>query len=190
MPPTLQTLRSLTRLTSVLMATQRTRVSLCAAALPSLRLTTRTLASRFGIFQIPWILNSTQPARRLTSPKIRPVSIWTATTSLPQTAAMQKSASFMTNHPRVHNKGFTLLETLIYIALLGMLLTGVLLTAYPLFTGAERITKNVTAEGEAAFILRKISWALSSAASVSTPSAGSSGATLTVGQVGGGSITI
>ena len=97
---------------------------------------------------------------------------------------MQKSASFMTNHPRVHNKGFTLLETLIYIALLGMLLTGVLLTAYPLFTGAERITKNVTAEGEAAFILRKISWALSSATSVSVPNS----TTLTIQHASAGQL--
>lgn len=89
---------------------------------------------------------------------------------------------------RVHNhkRAFTLLETIIYIALLSVILTGLMVAVYPLFTGAERNTAKVNAEGEAAFILRKVAWALSSAASVSEPAAGSSGDTLTI--VGGVSL--
>jgi hypothetical protein len=87
-------------------------------------------------------------------------------------------------------KGFTLIEAIIYVALLGVLLVGVITSAYPLLTGAERITAKITAEHEAVFILRKISWALSSASNVSSPAAGGSGSSLTVGRVGGGTVTL
>ncbi len=66
-------------------------------------------------------------------------------------------------------KGFTLLETVIYIALLSVILTGLLVSVYPLFTGTERINAKVTAEGEAAFILRKVAWMLSDATAVTSP---------------------
>lgn len=73
---------------------------------------------------------------------------------------------------RKHKQGgFTLIETLIYIALFGMILTGVIVSSYPLFTNTERSMASVTDEGEAAFILRKFSWAMNSATAVSVPNA-------------------
>jgi len=80
-------------------------------------------------------------------------------------------------------KGFTLIETLIYIALFGIILTGVITAAYPLITGADRLSQRVTAESEAAFVLHKIAWALSS---WSVQSVVGGGNTLTITfQVGG-----
>lgn len=62
-----------------------------------------------------------------------------------------------------HNrqKGFTLVETIIYIGLFGILFTGIFVSVYPLFTGAERLSENILIEGETAFILTKIRHALS-----------------------------
>src|SRR3989344_5005047 len=81
-------------------------------------------------------------------------------------------------------KGFTLIETLIYIALFGVILTGVITAAYPLITGADRLSQRVTAESEAAFVLHKIAWTLSSASDVSVV-----GDVLTVTRLPSGTVT-
>ena len=78
-------------------------------------------------------------------------------------------------------KGFTLIETLIYIALFGIILTGVITASYPLITGAERLSQRVTAESEAAFVLHKIGGSLASVSSVLV----SGGNTLTVTPLSG-----
>lgn len=62
--------------------------------------------------------------------------------------------------PAHHNKrGFTLIETIIYIGLFGILMSGIFVTIHPLIYGAEHISASIAAESEAAFILRKIDWA-------------------------------
>ena len=65
--------------------------------------------------------------------------------------------------PAVQNNesGFTLVETIIYIGLFALIFSGIFVSIFPIFTGAERLTKNVAAEGETAFILAKIDYALS-----------------------------
>jgi hypothetical protein len=65
------------------------------------------------------------------------------------------------------SSGLTLIETIIYVALSGALLAGVVISIYPIFTGAEKMSQDVVRETESLFILQKISWALSSASSVS-----------------------
>ena len=60
-----------------------------------------------------------------------------------------------------HNKnGFTLIETIIYIGLFSLIFTGIFVSIYPIFTGAERLTKNIAGEGETAFILARLDYAL------------------------------
>ena len=66
-------------------------------------------------------------------------------------------------------RGFTLFETIIYIGLFGLLFTGILTTVYPFISGSERLTRNIATEGEVAFILHKIDYALTE--SVIEPSA-------------------
>ena len=89
---------------------------------------------------------------------------------------------------RKKETGFTLIETLIYIALFGIILTGVITAAYPLITGADRLSQRVTAESEAQFVLHKIGWALSvtpiSSIDVTTPGK------LRILQSGGGVLSI
>ncbi|OGG47608.1 hypothetical protein A2761_00065 [Candidatus Kaiserbacteria bacterium RIFCSPHIGHO2_01_FULL_51_33] len=90
-------------------------------------------------------------------------------------------------------KGFTLLETIIYIGLSGLILAGILGTVYPLMSGADSISKSVTAEGEALFILRKVFFALSSVSSpvpIAVPSEGESGDTLIVNRFPSGTVII
>lgn len=68
----------------------------------------------------------------------------------------------MARLPATKEYGFTLIETIIYVGLFGIMFTGIFVSIYPFFTGAERLTRNVAAEGETAFILAKIQYALTS----------------------------
>ncbi len=67
--------------------------------------------------------------------------------------------------------GFTLLETLIYIALFGVLMTGALITVYELLQSFENNRTDIAIQEEGMFIQRKIHWALQGATAVtlSTP---------------------
>lgn len=56
--------------------------------------------------------------------------------------------------------GFTLIETIIYIALFSIIFTGLFVSTYPILTGAERLTSNIAADSETAFVLAKINYAL------------------------------
>jgi prepilin-type N-terminal cleavage/methylation domain-containing protein len=61
------------------------------------------------------------------------------------------------------NRGFTLIETIVYLALMGLLLSGAILASYQILTSSSALdTKNTTAE-EAAFVMRKLDWAFASA---------------------------
>lgn len=77
----------------------------------------------------------------------------------------------MTNHLSAHkNGGFTLIETIIYMGLFGILIAGVLGTAWPFLSGADRVSRKVLTESESAFAMRKIHTALaSSTCSISVP---------------------
>lgn len=67
-----------------------------------------------------------------------------------------------------YEDGFTLLEAIIYIGLFSALFTGVLMSVYPLFTGAARLTEHIATQSDIAFILVKIEQTLSD--SITTPS--------------------
>lgn len=68
-------------------------------------------------------------------------------------------------------RGFTLIETIVYIALLGLILTGAVVTAYQLAQSSGSVSTNNTLQEEGNFVLMKISWALSGASSFTIPSA-------------------
>lgn len=70
-------------------------------------------------------------------------------------------------------KGFTLIETLVYIALLGLLMTGALLGSYNLVQSSSRTTTSTAAQDEGSFALRKLEWAV--AGMTVQPSLGGSG---------------
>ncbi len=69
--------------------------------------------------------------------------------------------------PAINTKGFTLVETIIYIGLFGILMAGIFSIVHPLFVNSQELTGDIAVEGDTAFILRKIEYALAS--SINTP---------------------
>ncbi len=87
-------------------------------------------------------------------------------------------------------KGFTLIETLVYLALFSIIIGGLIAASYMLFETSDRNQTKAMMQEEENFLIAKINWALSGASSVSVPSANSSGSTLTVTKYDGTSFTI
>lgn len=71
----------------------------------------------------------------------------------------------------MNQKGFTLLETVIYIALFSLLMAGVIVAVFNIFASNDRNEISVGIQEEGTFVARKLSWALTSASTVSTTSA-------------------
>lgn len=69
--------------------------------------------------------------------------------------------------PQPPNRGFTIFEALIYIALFTIVVGGSVLTAYQLFQGSAQVQAMAEGENELNFVLRKLSWLLSGAEVVS-----------------------
>lgn len=63
-------------------------------------------------------------------------------------------------------KGFTLLETLIYIALFSVLIGGVLATTYNIIEASGRNQTKTVLEQEGLFLSSKLNWALAGASTV------------------------
>ena len=75
-------------------------------------------------------------------------------------------------------KGFTLIETIIYIALLGLIMGGTLLAVYQILEGGASLSGKAVVQGEGNFLLRKLDWALSGDSSI--PTVGGSGCSQTL----------
>jgi len=71
-------------------------------------------------------------------------------------------------------KGFTLIETIIYIALMALLMGGGVVTAFYVIDSAQKNKSDVNIQAEGNFIVRKIEWAMSGASGISV------GATLSI----------
>ena len=84
--------------------------------------------------------------------------------------------------------GVTLIEVLLYITILGFVMTAALMSTYQILSGSESLSyKNVTEE-EAGFIIAKINWALNDVSLINSPSANGSGGTLSVNKNGVGTL--
>jgi len=70
----------------------------------------------------------------------------------------------------MRQKGFTLVETLIYIALFAFIIGGSILTSAQLLQGSSQTATKAGIQEEENFVLRKIDWSLSGASSISVPS--------------------
>jgi type II secretory pathway pseudopilin PulG len=78
--------------------------------------------------------------------------------------------------------GFTLIETIIYIGLFSLIFSGIFVSIFPIFFGAERMSRNIAIAGESAFLLAKIEYTLSQtitseAGGIISPVAGASAGT-------------
>lgn len=66
-----------------------------------------------------------------------------------------------------HNRtGFTLIETLIYLALLMLIMSSAVVSAFYIIDSSEKEKTNLNTIAEAGFLLRKIDWALTGADAV------------------------
>ena len=65
------------------------------------------------------------------------------------------------------NRGFTLLEVIIYIGLFSVLMSGSVVATYQLLEGGQRNQDAVAIQQEGTFLNRKINWELSQATAVS-----------------------
>ena len=68
------------------------------------------------------------------------------------------------------SRGFTLLETVIYIALLTLIMGGTLAATYQLLSGQGRASGHNTTQEEGSFLLGKFAWAMGQITATSTPS--------------------
>ncbi|MBP6883688.1 MAG: prepilin-type N-terminal cleavage/methylation domain-containing protein [Candidatus Pacebacteria bacterium] len=73
-------------------------------------------------------------------------------------------------------KGFTLIETLIYIALFSLLLGGAFVITYQLIESSGKLSIKNTIQNEGNFVMRKLSWALTGVdyTITTTPTSGNS----------------
>lgn len=78
-------------------------------------------------------------------------------------------------------RGFTLIETIVYLALFSILMGGAVVAAFNIFEGAGRQATRTMLEEEGNFLIAKINWAVSGAQSVNEP--GSYGSKLSVNKV-------
>ena len=86
--------------------------------------------------------------------------------------------------------GFTLLETLIYLALFAILIGGFVVSAYVLFESSDRTQTKALLQEEKNFLVGKINWVLRGAAIVEAPAPNAAGATLTTTSYDGSTVTL
>lgn len=69
-------------------------------------------------------------------------------------------------------RGFTLIETLVYIFLLSLLLTGSVLVIFTLATNSDKLNTDTSVHDEGSFVLRKLDWAFGDLKTLTTPASG------------------
>ena len=69
-------------------------------------------------------------------------------------------------------KGFTLIEVIIYIALFSLLMGAAFITAFEIIDNSDDLSFKNTTQKEGNFVLRKIDWALTGAQTVIAPTSG------------------
>lgn len=86
-----------------------------------------------------------------------------------------------------HNKGFTLIETLIYAALTTMLVTFAILTTYSLIDSSDRVRNQKELVENQKLLTQKIYWALQNVSAINSPTSGATSTTLSVDKLSYGS---
>ena len=79
-----------------------------------------------------------------------------------------------------NERGFTLIETLVYLALFTLIIGGLMSASYALFESGDRNQAKAMLQDEENFVIAKIMWALESAKTVSVPAVGTPGSALSV----------
>lgn len=79
-----------------------------------------------------------------------------------------------------YTEGFTLIEILIYAALIIILIGGSILTINNIIRSSSQLNNVVALEEEANFIFKKLEWALSDSNEINSPTSGSSASSISV----------
>lgn len=79
-------------------------------------------------------------------------------------------------------RGFTLIEVLIYSALIAMIISGSLIAVYQIIEGSNSIQNKIITEQEANFLISKIRWAFTGATAINFPANGASSSTLSINK--------
>jgi prepilin-type N-terminal cleavage/methylation domain-containing protein len=83
----------------------------------------------------------------------------------------------------MNQRGFTLIETVIYIALLGLIMGGCLAAVWGITQGMSQVSTRTTNFDEGGFVIRKMHWALMGASAISIAGSGCN-QTLTITRYG------
>ena len=76
---------------------------------------------------------------------------------------------------RSNDRGFTLIETMVYLAIYAIIMTGALVSAYAIFGSSARNQTKAMVQEEGSFLIGKIDWALTGVQTINAPAAGTSG---------------
>lgn len=68
--------------------------------------------------------------------------------------------------------GFTIIETLVYLGLFGIVMAGIIVAAYSTFELTDRIKTKAMLTAEGNFLLSKINWAMSGVQTINLPAVG------------------
>lgn len=80
----------------------------------------------------------------------------------------------------IKNRGFTLIETILYSALIAATIGAMLAVTYQIIQGSRAVSEKINSGEEAAFVIAKIKWALSSASTINSPGSGASSSTMSL----------
>jgi len=87
-------------------------------------------------------------------------------------------------------RGFTLIETLIYIALYAIIMGGAIVAVYAIFESAGRNQGKAMLQEEGMFLAGKLSWALSGVKTINIPALGATSSELSVTKYNDTTVTI
>ncbi len=81
-------------------------------------------------------------------------------------------------------RGFTLIEILIYLGLFALIMVGILASAFSIFQGSGRTQTKVMVQEEGDFLLGKIGWVMTGGSNITQPTFGNSDNTLSLTKAG------
>ncbi|MDP3052025.1 MAG: hypothetical protein Q8N42_00795 [bacterium] len=79
--------------------------------------------------------------------------------------------------------GFTLIETIVYTALVSIIMVGALVAVYQVLESNDALYNKIITEQEANFLLRKFAWAASGISAINLPTVGATSSVFSVNKI-------
>lgn len=99
--------------------------------------------------------------------------------------SMRKKLLKPKQYKSLGDSGFTLVETIVYAALISIVIGMIVVVAFQVISGNSNLSEKIFLEEEANFLLRKIEWVIGGASSINSPNSGnSSNSSLSVDKFG------